>query len=82
MIFKANGDPGYFASRPVVSEYLSITFYLFNLFLNPVYVVIVLFKLSDHQQIIKMSFSYVEKINLNFWRLRKWHYNIKSHPRY
>jgi len=69
MIFNANGDPGYFASRPVVSEYLSITFYLFNIFLNPVYVVIVLVKLADHQQIIKMSFSYVEKINLNWLKL-------------
>jgi hypothetical protein len=69
MVFKAHGDSGYFASRPVVSEYLSITFYLLNIFLNPVYVVIVLFKLADHQQRIKMNFSYVEKINLNWLRL-------------
>jgi len=69
MGFKAGGDPGYFASRPVVSEYLSITFYLFNIFLNPVYVVIVLFKLTDHKQKIRMNFSYLEKINLNWLKL-------------
>jgi len=69
MVFKSNGDAGYFVSRPVVSEYLSITFYLLNIFLNPIYVVIVLFKLADHQQKIKMNFSYVEKINLNWLKL-------------
>jgi len=69
IVFKANQDAGYFVSRPVVSEYLSITFYLLNIFLNPVYVVVVLFKLADHQQKIKMNFSYVEKINLNWLKI-------------
>jgi len=69
IVFKANGDAGYFVSRPVVSEYLSIIFYLLNIFLNPVYVVVVLFKLADHQQKIKMNFSYVEKINLNWLKI-------------
>jgi len=69
MVFKANGDLDYFATKPTASEYLSITFYLLNIFLNPVYVVIVLFKIADHQKKIKMNFSFVENINLDWLRL-------------
>jgi len=69
LLFKAGGDPGYFMARPTVSEYLSITFYLLNIFLNPVYVVIVLFKIAIHQQKIRMNFSSIENINLNWVKL-------------
>lgn len=61
LVFKANGDPGFFSTKPVVSEYLSITFYLLNIFLNPVYVVIELFKIADHQQRIKMNFHMLKR---------------------
>jgi AraC-like DNA-binding protein len=69
LIFKADGDFRYFATKPTVSAYLSIAFYLLNIFLNPVYVVIALFKIADHQRKIRMNFSYLEKINLNWLKL-------------
>ena len=68
-IFKAQRDLAYFETNPIVSDYLSITFYLLNIFLNPVYVVLVLFKIADHQSKIRMNFSYLEKINLNWLKL-------------
>jgi len=66
LVFKAEGDFTYLASRPIVSQYLTIIFYLLNIFLNPLYVVIVLVILSDHRQKIKLNFSYLERIDLNW----------------
>lgn len=68
-IFEANGDSSYFTSGSVKFEYLSLGFYLLNIFLNPVYVVIVLLKITRHQRKIKMNFSYLENINLNWLKV-------------
>lgn len=66
LVFIAEGEFNYLATRPVVSQYLSITFYLLNIFLNPIYVIIVLVVLSDHRQKIRLNFSYLESIDLNW----------------
>jgi len=68
-LFIAKGDLAFFESRPVVFESVQFVFYLLNIFLNPVYVVVVLVKLSEHQQKIRLSFSYVEKINLSWLKV-------------
>lgn len=68
-IYDAKGDMSYFKQRPQVNNYLLMTFYLLNIFLNPVYVVIVLIKLSEHRRRIRNNFSNLENINLNWLRL-------------
>jgi len=66
LIFIANGDISYFKERYDAPQYLSMIFYLLNIFLNPVYVIIVLVKLADHRKKIRQNFSFIEKISLNW----------------
>lgn len=66
--FIAKGDANYFINGNREPQYLLMIFYSLNIFLNPVYVVVVLIKLAKHRKKIKNNFSYLENINLNWLR--------------
>jgi hypothetical protein len=64
--FEAGKDLEFFMTRPSITPWTGMIFYLLNMFLNPVYVVVVLFVLKDHQKNLRDNFSYTEEINLKW----------------
>ena len=67
--FEAGKDLEFFMTRPSISPWTGMIFYLLNMFLNPVYVLVVLFVLKDHQKNLRDNFSYTEEINLKWLRV-------------
>ena len=65
----ADRDVAFFLTTPSITPWLGMTFYLLNVFLNPIYVVIVLFILNKHAKNIKNEFSYTEQIDLKWLNL-------------
>jgi len=48
-------------TRPSISPWTGMVFYLLNMFLNPVYVVVVLIVLEDHRKNVGNNFSIQKK---------------------
>jgi AraC-like DNA-binding protein len=67
-LIKAEGDIVYLFNRPYITPWTGMTFYLLNIFLNPIYVILVLIKLRLHQKKIKENFSSLEEVSLNWLR--------------
>lgn len=68
-VFEAHYDLSYFRQRAALGTILGMAFYMLNLFMTPVFVVIALIQIYKHQQNIKLTFSYTDKIDLQWLKL-------------
>lgn len=68
-VFEAHYELDYFRERATLGTILGMVFYMLNLFITPVFVVIALIQIYKHQQNIKFTFSYTDKIDLQWLKL-------------
>jgi len=68
-VFEAHYELDYFRERATLNAVIGMVFYMLNLFMTPVFVVIALIQIYKHQQNIKLTFSYTDKIDLQWLKL-------------
>lgn len=67
--FMAEMDMEYFRRGASINQSLGMIFFLFNIFLPPTYVVFTLIEIYRHQKSINDTFSYKDKIDLQWLKL-------------